>query len=305
MTQSEMIHEINRLKKEKNAVILAHYYQSPIIQDLADFVGDSYQLSKEASKTDADMIVFCGVHFMAETAKILAPEKTVLLPAKDAGCPMADTITYTDLKQYKEKNPDRKIVCYVNSTAEVKALSDVCVTSSNAEKIIRHFEGEKLMYVPDKNLGTYLADRHQLDLDVWPGFCCIHNNLTVEQVQTMKAKYPDYEFIVHPEAQLDVVNMADYVGSTKGLLEYVKSSSSKGFIVGTEEGILHQMKKQTTGKDIVVLTEKLLCKSMKKTELKTLYEALRDDKHQIEVDQTIAVQARKALDLMLELSETS
>ena len=218
---------------------------------------------------------------------------------------MADTITAEALKAYKATHPDRNIVCYVNSTAEVKALSDVCVTSSNAEKIIRHFKGEKLTYVPDKNLGNYLAKQYNIDMDVWPGFCCIHNNLTVHQVKTMQAKYPGYKFIVHPEAPLDVIEMADYVGSTKGLLEYVKTQPHKGYIVGTEEGILHQMKKQTADKDIVLLTEDLLCKSMKKTTLETLYEALRDNKHQIEVDAAIAKPARKALDLMLKLSAVS
>ncbi len=304
MDDKSLEKEILRLKKEKNAVILAHYYQTGDIQDIADFTGDSYQLSKIAAETDADMIVFCGVHFMAETAKILSPQKTVLLPAKDAGCPMADKVTAEALAKYKDEHPDRKVVCYVNSTAEVKALSDVCVTSSNAEAIIRHFEGEKLLYVPDKNLGRYLKDKYDLDLDLWPGFCCIHNNLTMDLVRAAKAQYPDAAFIVHPEAPLELVKTADYAGSTKGLLDFAVNSDYETLIVGTEEGILHQMKKKAPHKRFVVLTDKLLCRSMKKTTMSLLHDALSTNSHEIHVDETVAAKARKSLDLMLELSQS-
>ncbi|MBN2605554.1 MAG: quinolinate synthase NadA, partial [Bacilli bacterium] len=190
MEKSEMIQEILRLKKEKNAVILAHYYQEGDIQDIADYTGDSLYLSQVASKTDADIIVFAGVHFMAETAKILSPDKKVLLPVAEAGCPMADMVTEVRLKLYKEKHPDRIVVAYVNTTAKVKALADVCVTSSNAEGIINHYRDKKMLYVPDKNLGTYMREKYDLDMEVWPGFCCIHNDLTVEQVYEMKKRYP-------------------------------------------------------------------------------------------------------------------
>ena len=210
MEKSIMIKEIARLKKAKNAVILAHYYQDGDIQDIADFTGDSLYLSKVASETNADVILFAGVRFMAETAKILSPTKTVLLPVKEAGCPMADMVTKVRLLNYKEKHPDRLIVCYVNSTAEVKALSDICVTSSNAEKIIKNYQGQKMLYIPDKNLGTYLKEKYDLDMEVWPGFCCIHNDLTLEQVAKMKKKYPNAEFIVHPEAKLEIVKVASF-----------------------------------------------------------------------------------------------
>ncbi len=302
MEKTMMIKEIARLKKEKNAVILAHYYQDGDIQDIADFTGDSLYLSKVASETDADVILFAGVRFMAETAKILSPEKTVLLPVKEAGCPMADMVTKVRLAEYKAKHPERLIVCYVNSTAEVKALSDICVTSSNAEKIIKNYQGQKMLYVPDKNLGTYLKDKYDLDLEVWPGFCCIHNDLTLEQVDQMKQKYPNAEFIVHPEAKLEIVKVANYAGSTKGLLNYVIESDHAEFIIGTEKGIIHTMEKACPNKKFHLLTNDLACYDMKLTRLEDVYYALRDNKHIIEVEETIRTKAFQALDKMMKLS---
>ena len=302
MNKQLMFKEINLLKKEKNAVILAHYYQDGDVQDIADFTGDSLYLSQVAQETDADIIIFAGVHFMAETAKILSPDKKVLLPVKEAGCPMADMVTKAKLKQYKKENPDRTIVCYVNSTAEVKALSDVCVTSSNAEKVISHYKDKKLMYVPDKNLGMYVRRKFDLDMEVWPGFCCIHNSLTVKQVEEKRKEFPKAEFIVHPEAPLDVVDLASYVGSTKGLLEYVKTSSSKEFIIGTEKGIIHQMKKACRDKKFHILTLDLSCYDMKMTTLEDVYYAIKDEQFEIDVPEDIRVNAFKALDKMLKLS---
>lgn len=297
-----LMDEIQRLKKEKNAVILAHYYQEGRIQDVADYTGDSLYLSQVAAETDADIIVFAGVHFMAETAKILSPDKQVLLPVKEAGCPMADMVTETRLKKYKEMNPDRKIVAYVNSTARVKALSDVCVTSSNAEKIIRHYAGEKLMYVPDKNLGIYLKEKYNLDLEVWPGFCCIHNDVTLLQVASMRELHPEAEMIVHPEAKLEIIEKADFVGSTKGLLNYVKQSKTKEFIVGTEEGILYTMKKACPDKEFYLLSPDLKCYDMKLTRLEDVYYALRDNQYEIDVPKEVREKAFNALDTMLRLS---
>jgi len=302
MDKITMINEINRLKKEKNAVILAHYYQDGDIQDVADYTGDSLYLSQVASETDKDVIVFAGVHFMAETAKILSPNKKVLLPVKEAGCPMADMVTYAKLKKYKRDNPDRVIVCYVNSTAKVKALSDVCVTSSNAEKVIKHYSDKPLMYVPDKNLGTYLKDKYDLDMEVWPGFCCIHNNLNLKIVDEMKKSHPNASFIVHPEAPLDVVKVADYAGSTKGLLNHVINSDLNEFIVGTEEGILHQMKKACPNKIFHILTPDLRCYDMKLTTLEDVYLALKEDQFEVNVDEDIRTKAFIALDTMMKLS---
>ncbi len=302
MEKAMMIKEIERLKKEKNAVILAHYYQDGDIQDIADFTGDSLYLSKVASETNASVILFAGVRFMAETAKILSPDKTVLLPVKEAGCPMADMVTKARLAAYKEKHPDRLIVCYVNSTAEVKALSDICVTSSNAEKIIKNYQGQKMLYVPDKNLGTYLKDKYDLDMEVWPGFCCIHNDLSLEQVAEMQKKYPNAEFIVHPEAKLEIVKAASYAGSTKGLLNYVIESDHDEFIIGTEKGIIHTMEKACPNKKFHILTNDLACYDMKLTKLEDIYYALRDNKHVIEIEESIRTKAFIALDKMMKLS---
>ncbi len=302
MEKTLMIQEINRLKKEKNAVILAHYYQDGDIQDIADYTGDSLYLSQIASQTDADVIVFAGVHFMAETAKILSPEKTVLLPVKEAGCPMADMVTKVRLLNYKEKHPDRIVVCYVNSTAEVKALSDICVTSSNAEKIIKNYQGQKMLYVPDKNLGTYLREKYDLDMEVWPGFCCIHNDLTLDQVAKMKKKYPKAELIVHPEAKLEIVKVSDFAGSTKGLLNYVIKSNHNEFIVGTEKGIIHTMKKACPDKKFHILSNGLACYDMKLTRLEDVYLALKEDKYVIEVEENIRLKAFEALNKMMKLS---
>lgn len=302
MEKSEMIKEIKRLKEEKNAVILAHFYQEGDIQDIADFTGDSLYLSQIAAETDADIIVFAGVHFMAETAKILSPSKKVLLPVAEAGCPMADMVTEARLKKYKQENPERVIVCYVNSTAKVKAMSDICVTSSNAEKIIKHYKDQKLMYVPDKNLGTYMREKFDLDMEVWPGFCCIHNDLTIFDVADMKKDYPNAEFIVHPEAKLDVIKLSDFVGSTKGLLNYVIESDHDEFIVGTEEGILHTMKKACPNKKFHILSKNLRCYDMKMTHLSDVYLALRDEQFEIIVPEEIRIKAFEAVDKMLKLS---
>lgn len=300
---NNIVEEIKRLKEEKNAVILAHYYQIPEIQDIADYVGDSLALSIAAKETNADMIVFCGVHFMAETAKIISPEKTVILPALDAGCPMADMVTSKALAAYKEAHPGAQVMCYVNSTASVKALSDICVTSTNAMKIAQNYVGQKMLYVPDQNLGEYLNKQVEgLDLDLWPGNCCIHNNIKPAQVEKMRELYPNAKLIVHPECNPRVVALADYVGSTQGLLNYVKDSSETEFIVGTEKGILHQMEKQTEGKTFHLLTERLNCVNMKKTTLDKVRDSMRDETNQIEIDEDTLTKAARAVNKMLELS---
>lgn len=302
MDKKTMIEEIKRLKKEKNAVLLAHFYQEGDIQDVADFCGDSLYLSQVAAETEADVIVFAGVHFMAETAKILSPEKKVLLPVEEAGCPMADMVTDIRLENYKKKNPDRKVVCYVNSTAKVKALSDICVTSSNAEKIIEHYRDEKLLYIPDKNLGSYLREKYDLDMEVWPGFCCVHNDITLDHVEAARRAYPNAELIVHPEAKLEVLHKADYIGSTSGLLKYTIESDTQEFIVGTEDGIIHQMEKHNPTKKFHVLKQNLKCYDMKLTRLEDVYLALRDDQFEVDVPKEIREKAFVALDKMLKLS---
>lgn len=303
MDKQFMIDEINRLRKEKNVVILAHYYQYPEIQDIADFVGDSLLLSRKAAETDADIILFCGVHFMAETAKILSPNKKVLLPDLNAGCPMADCATEAALLKYKEKHPDTKVVCYVNSTASIKALSHVCVTSTNAKKIAKTLVGEKLLYVPDHNLGNYLNKQIPgLNMDLWPGHCCIHNDLFPGDVIALKQKYPNAKFIVHPEANEEVVGMGDFVGSTQQLLNFTAEDSCQEFIVGTEKGILHKMQEKSPEKNFHILTEDLRCRTMKMITLEKVYQAIKDDQFEIHVDEDIAKKANQALVRMLELS---
>lgn len=294
--------EILKLKKEKNAVILAHYYQDKEVQDIADYVGDSLALSKIAASTNADMIVFCGVNFMAETAKILSPEKKVLLPVEEALCPMAMMITKKKLERYKEANPDRVVICYVNSYADVKALSDVCVTSSNAEKIIMSYKDRKMLYIPDKNLGTYLADKYNLDIDVWPGFCCIHNNLSVDDVLALKKQHPNALLLIHPESPLAVLKMADYVGSTKGILDYATASEHEEFIIGTEDGILHPLQKNNPNKKFYILSSGLRCYDMKLTKIEDVLYALQNETYEITVDPKTLEGAKKALDKMMEMS---
>jgi quinolinate synthase len=294
--------QIKALKEAKNAVILAHYYQDAAVQDIADFVGDSYDLSKKAAETTADIIVFCGVNFMAETAKILAPTKKVLLPVKEAKCPMALMVKEANLKAYKDANPDRIIVCYVNSYASVKALCDVCVTSSNAEKIISRYRDKKILYIPDKNLGNYLKQKLHLDIEVWPGFCCIHNRLKVQDVEDQKRLHPDALVLIHPEAPLEVLEHADFVGSTRQIIEYATASSAKTFIIGTEKGILHPLRIANPQKNFVLLSRDLSCFDMKLTRIEDVLTALQDETFEITVPEPIRAKAQIALDRMIEWS---
>ena len=294
--------EIRRLKTEKKAVILAHYYQDKAVQDVADFIGDSLELSKIAARTDADTIVFCGVNFMAETAKILSPSKKVLLPVKEAKCPMAMMVDAPSLKKYKEEHPDRVVICYVNSYADVKALSDVCVTSANAEKIIMNYKDQKMLYVPDRNLGIYLRDKYHLDIEVWPGFCCIHNNLKVAQVLEMREKHPEALVLIHPEAPLKVLKQADFIGSTKQIIDYATDSPAHEFIIGTEDGILHPLQKKNPGKRFYLLTSDLRCFDMKLTTIEDVLHALQTDTYEITVPADVMDGARRALDRMMEMS---
>lgn len=304
MTKEEMFNEIKQFKKDKNAIILAHYYQNDDIQEIADYVGDSLALAQQAAKTNADIIVFCGVHFMAETAKILSPEKKVLFPVMEAGCSMANMMNEIELREYKEKNPDTKIVVYVNSTAKVKALADVCVTSSNALKIIEHYtkNGEKILYCPDQNLGKYAMNLKGIKFDVWHGFCCIHHNLKPELVHEMKAKYPNAEFVAHPECQMNVLKLASYVGSTKQLIEYVSQSECKQFIIGTEMGVIFEMKRRNPDKEFIPLSESLKCYDMKLTKLEDLYNCLKNETNEIIMDPEVAQKAKNCLGNMLKLS---
>lgn len=293
--------EIEVLKKERKAVILAHYYQRPEIQDIADFVGDSLQLSQQAAKTDAEVIVFCGVHFMAESAAILSPDKVVILPELKAGCPMADMVDAEGLRVYKKRVPGVKVVCYVNSSAEVKAESDICCTSSNAVKVVQSLEGQDILFIPDENLGRYAAQILGRTLQLWPGYCKTHDRLTKEDILKARKEHPLAKVIVHPECREEICQEADYIGSTAGLIAYAQNSESHDFIVGTESGILHRLHQVCPDKEFYLASERLVCPNMKLTTLAKVRDALIALSPRITVKEEIRVKAKEALDRMLAL----
>lgn len=295
-----IIEKINNLKKDKNACLLAHNYQPGEIQDIADFTGDSLELSKIAAKCDADIIVFCGVLFMAETASILSPQKTVLLPDKDAGCPMADMIAAKQLAELKEKHPAAVVVCYVNSSAEVKAISDYCCTSSNAVDVVNSIDTDKqILFVPDKNLGQFVKERTGRDIILWPGYCPTHIFATADDVKKIQAAHPAAVTLAHPECPKLVMDCANEILSTGQMLKFVKNSSKTEFIIATETGIIHTLKKQNPQKTFYPASEKFICPNMKKITLEKVLFALEDNKYVIKVPDDIAAKARKALDRMV------
>jgi quinolinate synthase len=302
MKNNELIQEIKHLKKEKNALILAHNYQIVEIQDLADYRGDSLQLSILAKEVKAPLIVFCGVKFMAETAAILNPESTILLPAIDAGCPMADMISLSQLKAFKKNYPGSPVVCYVNSSVEVKAESDVCCTSSNAVKILKSFSDEKpILFVPDRNLGSWAGKQSGKKVITWDGYCLVHQyGFSEEDVLTVKSKYPDYKLLVHPECDPQIIKYADLVVSTGGMVDWVKNNDKA--IIATEIGLTEYLQHIYPEKSLIPLSPKAICKNMKKTTLENVYNALKYNQYVISVEPNTAQKARKAIDRMLELS---
>ncbi|WZL73220.1 quinolinate synthase NadA [Clostridiaceae bacterium 35-E11] len=302
MDEKTMIQEIMRLKKEKNAIILAHNYQIPEVQEIADIVGDSLKLSQEAKQTDADMIVFCGVHFMAESAKILSPHKKVLLPVIDAGCPMADMVNPAQLKMFKQEYPNIPIVCYVNSSAAVKAESDICCTSSNAVKVVKSIKADEILFVPDQNLGDYIAKQvPEKSIILWEGFCITHHRVEPADVDVAKNQHPEALVLVHPETRPSIVEKADFVGSTAEIIRYAKESNQKSFIIGTEMGVLHKLRKENPDKKFYLISPALTCFNMKKTALGDVYNALLHEKHEIVVEEEIREKALGALEKMLQL----
>ena len=304
MELNPMIQEIQRLKKEKNAVILAHNYQIPEIQDIADIVGDSLKLSEEAAKTKADMIVFCGVHFMAESAKILSPDKKVLLPARDAGCPMADMVTAEKLRAYKKENPNTKVVCYVNTSAEVKAECDICCTSSNALKVVNSIESDDILFAPDKNLGSYINSQlENKQMKLWNGFCITHERVREEEIKLVKEKNEGVKVLVHPECNPLIVKHADFIGSTAQILDYARNSDDKSFIIGTEMGILHTLRKENLNKKFTLLSPSLICYNMKKTSLEDVLHVLKTEENEIVVDEEIRQKAYTSLKRMLDITK--
>ena len=292
----DLVSEIKKLKKEKKAIILAHYYQPPQIQDLADKVGDSYYLSQVARDCDEDVVIFCGVKFMGESAKILSPNKKILMPVLDAGCPMADMINEKEIIKLKKQYPDALVVCYINSTANVKAHSDISVTSSSALNILKNIDKKKILFVPDKNLGSYIAEFFpDKEFILWDGHCKYHNKIKVEDIINLKEKYKDAEVLVHPECRKDIRRKADYVGSTSGIIKYATSSEKSKFIVATEEGILHQLKLNNPHKQFFIAGKNISCVDMKKTTLQNLYNILLNMENEIEVNENIRKKALNAL----------
>ena len=295
--------EIERLKKERNAVIVAHSYQNGEIQELADIVGDSYALSKYCASAVEDVIVFCGVHFMAESAKILSPEKTVLLPELRAGCPMADMVDAASLIEKKKQHPDATVLCYINSSAEVKAECDVCCTSSNALSIVRNIESDKILFVPDKNLSKYVAAKvPEKEIIYWEGFCPTHNRIKPESVMKSRGNHPGAQVLVHPECTPEVCNLADFVGSTKEIIDYAGASNEKEFIIGTEMGVMYILNKNNPDKKFHLLDNNLICPNMKLTTKQSLYNALKENMYEITLDEDIILKAKKPLEEMLRLA---
>lgn len=300
--------EIEKLKKEKNAIILAHYYQEPDIQDIADYIGDSLGLSQEAAKTDADVIVFAGVHFMAETAKILSPGKTVLLPDVKAGCSLADSCPPHLFRKFKEKYPDHLVITYVNCTAELKALSDIVCTSTNAVQIVESLpKDQKIIFGPDRNLGAYVAKKTGRDLVLWNGACMVHEIFSQEKITKLKERHPNAKFIAHPECEEVVLKMADYIGSTTGLLKYTITNPATEFIVATESGIIHQMEKANPTKTFIPAPPNNSCACndcpyMKRNTLEKLYLCIKNGLPEVTVPQHIIEQAVKPIQRMLDIS---
>jgi quinolinate synthase len=303
----DLVAGINRLRAERRAVILAHYYQDPEIQDLADFVGDSLQLSQAAAGTDAEVIAFCGVHFMAETAKILNPAKRVVIPDLDAGCSLADRCPADAFGAWLKDYPDHVVVSYINCSAGVKALSDIICTSSNAERVVRSIPADrKIVFAPDRHLGSWIMKQTGRDMVLWPGFCIVHEQFTARRVAQLKAAHPGAQVIVHPECDVAVSQMADFVGSTAALLKHVGQSPAGSFIVGTEAGILHQMRKLRPDAELIPIPVDSgcncsLCPYMKLNTLEKLYLALRDLRPEIQLDEAVRLRALGPVQRMLDL----
>lgn len=300
MQRTELIEKINKLKKEKNAIVLTHTYQNIEIDEVADFSGDSLYLSQQAAKTDADVIVFAGVYFMAETAKILSPKKTVLLPNLNAGCAMADKINLEQLRAFKAQHKDIPVVCYVNSTADVKSESDVCCTSANAINVVKSLNAKEVLFVPDQHLGSFVES--QLDnvkVITYPGYCPVHHEITTKDIEEKKKLYPNAKVMVHPECPSDVVKMADFTGSTTGIIKTVKESNEKEFIIVTEKGVVDRLKRDCPDKKFILINEKAVCETMKLIHLEDILYTLENNKYEIQIDKEISQKAFLAINKMV------
>jgi len=294
------IERINKLKAKKKAVILAHNYQFPEIQEIADFLGDSLELSRISRDLNAPLIVFCGVRFMAETAKILSPDKKVLLPVSDAGCPLADMVEPEQLMQLKKKHPDTWVVSYVNTSAEIKALSDVCCTSANAVKVVSNIPAKKIIFTPDKNLGWWVKKNvPEKEIIIWEGFCYVHEQFTLHDLEEARKNLPEAEVIVHPECRSEILERADFVLSTSGMLKQARRSKAQKIIIGTEEGLIHRLRRENPAKEFYSLGAARVCLNMKKTTLNEVYQSLDKEVCPIDLDKQIIDKARVALERMI------
>lgn len=303
MDNKELIEKINKLKKEKNAVILAHTYQNVEIDEVADFTGDSLYLSQQAAKTDADIIVFAGVYFMAETAKILSPQKKVYLPNLNSGCLMADMINLSQLREFKAKHPDIPVVCYVNSTAEVKSESDVCCTSANAVNVVRSLGAKEVLFVPDTYLGTYVGTQlPDVNVITYPGYCPTHLRIKPEDIQEKKKQYPDAMVLAHPECHREVTKLADFVGSTTAIIKEAKKSDKKDFIIVTEKGVVDRLNRDCPDKNAILVSPKAICPNMKWNSLEDILHTLENNQYEINVAPEIAKKAIKAINRMVSIN---
>lgn len=301
---NSIVNEIKKLKEEKNAVILAHCYQNIEVDEVADYVGDSLYLSQKAAETDADIIVFAGVYFMAQTAKILNPDKKVLLPRMESGCLMADMVNLQQVREFKSKHPNIPTVCYINSTAEVKTECDICCTSSNALNIVKSLQAPQVLFLPDTYLGKWVES--QLDgteVITYPGYCPTHLRIKPEDIIEMKKKYPNAEVLAHPECHKEVVKLADYVGSTTGIMKHAIESDKKQFIISTEKGVVDRLKRDYPEKEFILIKDNIICPNMKWHTLEDIYNALAKEQHEINVDKDVAQKALKCIDRMLEVSK--
>ncbi len=299
-----IVERIKELKLKKNAIILAHSYQNIEIDEVADFVGDSLYLSQMAKKTEADIIVFAGVYFMAQTAKIISPEKKVLLPNLNAGCLMADMIDLNQMVDFKKSHPNIPVVCYINSTAEVKAECDICCTSSNALEIVKSLNSPKVLFVPDANLGKWIESKlTDVEVITYDGNCPVHNNIAVEDIQDARVKYPDAKILIHPECKPEVSSLGDYIGSTSGIIDYVKNSSDKKFVIVTEKGVYDRLKRDYPNKEFILIKNDMLCESMKLTTLEEILHSLEFEMNEITLDENVRRLSAGCIERMLKVSK--
>ncbi len=298
-----LVERIRELKKKKNAIILAHSYQNIEIDEVADFVGDSLYLSQMAKATEADIIVFAGVYFMAQTAKIISPEKKVLLPNLNAGCLMADMINLHQMMDFKKSHPNIPVVCYINSTAEVKAECDICCTSSNALEIVKSLNSPKVLFVPDANLGKWVESKLEgVEVITYDGNCPVHNNITITDIETARVKYPDAKILIHPECKPEVSSLGDYIGSTSGIIDYVKNSSDKKFVIVTEKGVYDRLRRDYPDKEFVLIRDNMLCESMKLTTLEEILHSLEYEVNEITLDENVRRLSAGCIERMLKVS---